>query len=122
MRYAVITHIQVPGSALQMPYAGPGGLPPSMGQYGQYSQNPPYSYMNPQAAYFNPMGNSSYGGYPQGSSAYPNAASTSFSGNSGYQHGGHPKYQGYGNQGELHWAMYTMHSHTLGKNADSQSG
>ena len=94
------SHTEVAGCMMQMPYAGPGGLPPSMGQYGNYSQTPPYSYMNPQAAYFNPMGSSSYGGYPQGSSAYPNAASTGFSGNSGYQHGGHPKYQGYGNQGE----------------------
>ena len=87
---------------VQMPYAGPGGLPPSMGQYGQYSQTPPYSYMNPQAPYFNPMGGSSYGGYPQSSSAYPNAAgSTGFSGNSSHQYGGHPKYQGYGNQGRF---------------------
>lgn len=96
-----------------MPYAGPGGLPPSMGQYGQYSQTPPYSYMNPQAPYFNPMGGSSYGGYPQGSSAYPNAAgSTGFSGNSSHQYGGHPKYQGYGNQGRFDSNLADM---TLGQ-------
>ena len=84
-----------------MPYAGPGGLPPSMGQYGNHSQNPPYSYMNPQAAYFNPMGSSGgYGGYPQGgSSAFSNANATGFSGNSGYQPGGYPKYPGYSNHG-----------------------
>ena len=87
--------------ALQMPYAGPGGLPPSMGgqysQYGGHSQTPSYPYMNPQAPYFNP---SSYGGY-HGSNAYGSGASTGFSGNTGYQHAGHPKYQGYGNQGRF---------------------
>lgn len=98
---------------LQMPYAGPGGLPPSMGQYNQYggpSQTPSYApYMNPQAPYFNP---SSYGGYHQGSNAYGSGASSGFSGNSGYQHGGHPKYPGYSNQGRPPFTpattMYTL--------------
>lgn len=64
-------------------------------QYGGHSQTPSYPYMNPQAPYFNPP---SYGGY---SNAYNSGASSGFPGNSAYQHGAHPKYQGYGNQGKL---------------------
>lgn len=92
-----------------MPYAGPGGLPPSMGQYSQYgapSQTPSYApYMNPQAPYFNP---SSYGGYHQGSNAYGSGATAGFSGNSAYQHGAHPKYPGYSNQGKPYMTHATI--------------